>query len=146
MVEKGVTMPQLYDYRLFISHAWKYGDSYDRLTNLLDNARYFSYYDYSAPQEKPLFPDGTPYTNADIATAITKKIRPAQITLVISGMYVAYRDWIQYEINESVRMGKPIIAIRPWGNSMMPTYVTNLADAIVGWNTNSIISAIKTLV
>ena len=34
-------MPSLYDYRLFISHAWKYGDDYDRLVRFLDNANYF---------------------------------------------------------------------------------------------------------
>lgn len=59
-------MPSLYDYRLFISHAWKYGDDYDRLVRFLDNANYFSYRNYSAPREKPLFPAGTPATNDDI--------------------------------------------------------------------------------
>lgn len=34
-------MPNLYNYRLFISHAWKYGPDYIRLVNLLDNASYF---------------------------------------------------------------------------------------------------------
>ena len=70
-------MPNLYDYRLFISHAWKYGPDYTRLVSLLDNASYFSYYNYSAPREKPLFPSGTPYTSTDIANKITAKIRPA---------------------------------------------------------------------
>ena len=46
-------MPKLYDYRLFISHAWKYGDSYKRLTDLLDKAPNFQYYNFSAPKEKP---------------------------------------------------------------------------------------------
>lgn len=136
-------MPYLKDYRLFISHAWKYGDDYRRLVNLLDSADYFHYMNYSAPKERPLFPAGTPYTNSQIANAITAKIRPSQVTLVISGMYVAYRDWIQYEIDESVRMGKPIIAIRPWGSTMTPQYVANYADEIVGWNTDSIVSAIR---
>lgn len=139
-------MPQLYDYRLFISHAWKYGDNYIRLTNLLDNAPLFSYRNYSAPREKPLFPSGTPYTNSDIARKITDKIAPSQVTLVISGMYTAYSDWMRYEIDESLRMGKPIIGIIPWGNSDIPQYVKAHADDIVGWNTDSIVSAIRKLV
>lgn len=139
-------MPQLYDYRLFISHAWKYGDDYIRLTNLLDNAPRFSYWNYSAPQEKPLFPSGTPYTNNDIARKITDKIAPSQVTLVISGMYTAYSDWMRYEIDESLRMGKPIIGIIPWGNNTIPQYVRTHADDIVGWNTASIVSAIRKLV
>ena len=103
-------MPTLYDYRLFISHAWKYGADYDNLVKLLNNANYFSYRNYSAPREKPLFPAGTPATNAEIRRLITQKIAPSQITIVIAGMYTSYREWMQYEIDESVRMGKPILA------------------------------------
>ena len=49
-------MPSLYNYRLFISHAWKYGENYIRLVNLLNEARNFSYYNYSAPSEKTIIP------------------------------------------------------------------------------------------
>lgn len=136
-------MPSLYDYRIFISHAWKYGDDYNRLVNLLDQAHYFSYYNYSAPKEKPLFPYGTPYTSADIAQKITAKIRPAQITLVISGMYGAYSNWMQYEIDESARMGKPVLGIVPWGQQQIPSYVSSHSTELVYWNTNSIVQAIR---
>ncbi len=139
-------MPKLYDYRLFISHAWKYGESYNRLIKLLDEAKNFSYFNYSAPQQKPLFPAGTPYTDWDIANKITDKIMPSQITLVISGMYTAYRDWMKYEIDESVRMRKPILGIRPWGQERIPDYVATNADDIVSWNTDSIITSIRKLV
>ena len=136
-------MPYLKDYRLFISHAWKYGANYDGLIQLLDNAPLFSYYNYSAPKEKPLFPPGTPYTSTEIAEKITSKIRPAQITLVISGMYAAYSDWMKYEIDESKRMGKPIIGVYPWGQTNSPSYVTLNAVEMVRWNTTSIVDAIR---
>ena len=135
-------MPSLYDYRIFISHAWKYGDDYIRLVNLLD-APYFHYFNYSAPEQKPLFPSGTPYTSSDIARKITDKIRPAQITLVISGMYAAYSDWMQYEIDESLRMRMPVIGIMPRGQERVPLYVRDRVDVLVGWNTSSIVSAIR---
>ena len=123
-------------------------DSYKRLTDLLDKAPNFQYYNFSAPKEKPLFPQGTPLTNKKIAKSITNKIAPSQITIVISGMYVTYKDWIQYEINESVRMGKPILAIIPWGNKNIPKAISDVVpiENIVGWNTNSIVSAIRRLV
>jgi len=140
-------MPKLYDYKLFISHAWKYGDDYDRLIKLLDNAKNFSYYNYSAPKEKPLFPEGTPLNNKKIADKITDKISPSQITIVISGMYVAYKDWMQYEIDESKRMGKPILGINPFKQSQGPTpkYVSENANMMVNWSTDSIVSAIRSL-
>ena len=113
-------MPSLYNYRLFISHAWRYGKDYDRLISFLDSAPYFSYYNYSAPKERPLFPEGTPLNNKMIASKITDKISPAQIVLVISGMYGAYSEWMGYEIA--------------------------VADEMVHWNTDSIVGAIRRLV
>ena len=53
---------------------------------------------------------------------------------------------MKYEIDESVRMGKPILAVLPWGQQRVPSYITMHADKIVGWNTNSIVSAIRSLI
>ena len=136
-------MPNLYNYKIFISHAWKYGDDYKRLVSLLNAAPYFHYFNYSAPEQKPLFPSGTPYTSSDIARKITDKIRPAQITLIISGMYAAYSDWMQYEIDESLRMGMPVIGIMPRGQERIPSYIQENATEMVNWNTVSIVSAIR---
>ncbi len=136
-------MPGLYDYRIFISHAWKYGTDYDRLIEFLDEANNFSFYDYSAPREKPLFPAGTPYTNLEIASKITAKIRPAQVVLVLSGMYESYSSWMQFEVDEAKRMGKPIIGIYPWGQINVPKHVLDAADEMVRWQTSSIVSAIR---
>ena len=110
-------MPALYDYRIFISHAWKYGEDYDS-----SNA-----------------------TDAEIEQAITAKIKNAQVVLVIGGMYELYHKWMKYEVDEAMRMGKPIIAIMPWGQSYMPVELQAKATQIVGWNSTSIVKAIRDL-
>lgn len=135
-------------YNLFISHAWRYGDEYKRLTDLLDSAVGFSYNNYSAPKYKPLHNlDSTDVTKKfEIKQAIDRKILPSSCVLVISGMYAAHREWMQYEIDTAVRMNKPIIGIRPWGSERIPTAVGDAANEMVGWNTSSIISAIHRLV
>ena len=71
-------MPALYDYRIFISHAWRYGDEYNRLVNLLDASPWFSYYNYSAPKEKPLALSSPHASYHEIAQAITAKIQRAE--------------------------------------------------------------------
>lgn len=138
-------MPTLFNYHIFISHAWRYGSEYDRLVSLLDNAPYFSYLNYSAPKNKPLQNlDSTDVrTKSDIRAAIDRKIAPCSCVLVISGMYAVYREWMQYEIDTAKRMGKPIIAISPWGGKVMPLAVSQAATKIVNWNTDSIVSAIR---
>lgn len=138
-------MPNLKTYDLFISHAWRYGDSYNRLVSMLSDAPYFYYRNYSAPSDKPLHNlDATDVrTKTQIKEAIDRKIKPVNCVLVLSGMYVAYREWMQYEIDAARRFGKPIIGIKPWGSSYVPQYVQDNADIIVNWNTDSIVQAIR---
>lgn len=132
-------------YDLFISHAWKYGDDYDRLINLLDNAPYFSYRNYSAPKDKPLKTTlGNPVRGASgIASAIENKIRPVNCVIVLAGMYANNREWMEEEIRVALKYNKPIIAIKPWGNTRMPEYIQANCTAVVGWNTSSIVEAIR---
>lgn len=51
--------------------------------------------------------------------------------------------WIQREIDIAVEYGKPIIGIKPWGQEKIPQAVAKVAKEIVGWNTDSIVSAIR---
>lgn len=138
-------MPALYDYRIFISHAWKYGNDYDRLVSMLESSPWFSFYNYSAPQEKPLALSSSNATDAEIGQAITAKIKNAQVVLVIGGMYTLYHKWMKYEVDEAMRMGKPIIAIMPWGGVYMPLELHSKATRQVGWNSASIVKAIREL-
>lgn len=58
-------------------------------------------------------------------------------------MYAAHSAWIEYEINEAVRMGKTIIGVRPWKQERVPQIIQDNADVMVGWNKASIISAVR---
>lgn len=100
-------MPNLKTYNLFISHAWKYGDDYSRVVNLLNYAPYFYYRNYSAPQEKPLLIAGNDVHNAaEIRSAIIQKIKPVHCVLIISGMYYNNRQWMQFEIDTAKKSQK----------------------------------------
>ena len=46
-------MPDLKTYDLFISHAWRYHEDYDRLVTLLNNAPNFKWRNYSVPRHDP---------------------------------------------------------------------------------------------
>ena len=138
-------MPALKTYDLFISHAWKYGYEYDKLVNLLDNAPNFHYRNYSAPSEKPLSNlDGSPVnTSKEIKDAIRRKINPVNCVVVISGMYYNHREWMQFEIDYAIEKGKPIVAVKPYGNVNVPAEILHSADIVVNWSTNSIVDAIR---
>ena len=132
-------MPALKNYDLFISHAWNYDDDYSKLTNLLKNAKWFKYRNYSVRQDNPLDANNTRRLKA----ALDKQIRPVNVVLIISGMYVNYREWIQYEIDVAQGYSKPIIGIEPRSSQRVPNEVRSVATTMVKWNTKSIIEAIR---
>lgn len=126
-------------YRIFISHAWNYSEEYHRFVNLLDNAPYFSWKNYSVPEHDPLHTR----TRRETELGLQNHIRPVNIVVILSGMYTVYSDWMQREIDMAVELNRPIIGIIPWGIQRIPIAVQEVAYEMVGWNTNSIIDAIR---
>lgn len=138
-------MPSLKTYDIFISHAWKYGEQYTDLMDLLEKAPNFNFRNYSAPSDNPLKNlNNTDVKNkSEITSAIKRKIKPVNAVVVISGMYANNREWMEKEIEIAQEYNKPIIALKPWGNTNIPTYIQNVSDVIVAWNTSSIVGAIR---
>ena len=128
-------------YNIFISHAWDYNDDYYRLENMLDEADDFEWRNYSIPEHDAI--DSA--NDEELEESLRHQIHPTSVVLITSGMYVAYRKWIQKEIDIALEMDKPIIGIVPRGNLNIPQEVQDIADAIVGWNTSSITDAIEKL-
>ena len=130
-------------FNLFISHSWNYRDQYNGLISLLERKPYFRFHDYSVPRDDPIHDAKS--TDA-LRRAIKQQMAPASVVLILAGVYATYSKWIDEEIDlaESGFMWpKPIIAIKPWGNKRISDRVKNAADQIVGWNTDSIVRAIK---
>ncbi len=132
-------MPELKRYRIFVSHAWEHNDSYYRLVDMLKAAKNFHWDNYSVPEHKPL---GT-RTNRELIQALYNQIKPTNIVIILAGMYVNYREWIDREINIASELNKPIIGLTPRGGQRTPQIITNVAKIIVRWNTFSITEAIR---
>jgi len=135
-------MPILKNRMLFISHAWQYNDHYWTLVNWFNKEPNFSWSNCSVPSHDAL-PDKT---SKGLSDSMTRQIRPAQVVIILGGMYAAYSAWIDYEISEAQRMGKPIIGVRPWDQQRVPINVQNASTIpLAGWNRSSIIQAVRNL-
>ena len=132
-------------YNLFISHTWSYGDAYDRLINLLRLRRYFRFKDYSVPKYDPIH-DAPTVTQ--LRKAIKNQMQPCSVVLIMAGIYATYSKWIQEEIDlakNGFSSSKPIIAIKPRGSEKRSSIVREAVAKTVGWNTDSIVAAIREL-
>ncbi len=130
-------------YNLFISHSWTYSDAYDKLINLLEARRYFSYRNSSVPKDNPVHTNGT---DRQLYRAIRNKISSSSVVLILAGVYATHSKWIDKEIyiaQNEFYTRKPIVAIEPWGSEKTSAKVKGSADKIVRWNTKSIVSAIR---
>ncbi len=130
-------------YNIFISHSWSHSNAYEGLISLLDKRSYFEYVDYSIPKDDPVH---TPGKDTELYEAILNKMRPCHVVLIMAGVYSTYSKWIKREI-QAAKKGfsntKPIIAVKPWGQTNISSVVAENADVIVGWNTESIVDAIR---
>ncbi len=133
-------MPELKLYSLFISHSWTYGDAYDRLVEMLEEHPYFHWRDYSVPKDDPIH--NAP-TAAKLEEAIREQMRHASCVLIMAGKYSTYSKWINREIAIAKELGKPILAITPWGAEQISTVVADAADEIVKWQSSSIVDAVR---
>jgi len=102
---------------------------------------YFVFRNFSVPGHKAL----AARTNRGLEQELYDQIRPAHAVIILAGMYAAYRYWIQKEIDLAEGLGKPILGVYPWGSQRVPLSVQQAADMMVGWNTGSIVTAIRQL-
>ena len=127
-------------YNLFISHSWTHSDAYDRLVDLLNAKPYFTFKNYSVPKDDPIH---NARSQAELANRIGQQMQPTTCVLILAGVYSTYSKWINIEIALAKSMGKKIIAIQPWGAERTSKVVKENADVIVGWNTDSVVNAIR---
>ena len=132
-------MPRLKTRMIFISHAWKYDEHYWQLVEWFNEEPNFDWKNCSVPKH-----DACEETTVrGLKECLTRQIRPAHVVIILAGMYAAHSEWIDYEIDEALRMGKPIIGVKPWGQERTPKKVQDAADIMVGWNRASIIQAVR---
>ena len=127
-------------YNLFISHSWTYSNAYENLIELLEKKPYFIFKDYSVPKNDPIH---NAYYESQLRAAIKAKIQPASCVIILAGVYATYSKWINIEIELAKALGKKIIAVHPWGAERTSSVVKRAADIVVGWNTDSIVNAIR---
>ncbi|MGR3754956.1 TIR domain-containing protein [Edwardsiella anguillarum] len=129
-------------YNLFVSHSWRYTDSYDNLLGILRGRGYFGFRNYSVPRADPIIGANS---SAALYAAIQNQMRPSHVVLILAGVYASYSTWIDAEIMIAKDWGKPIIAIEPWGSERTSKVVKDAANRIVKWNADSIVKAIREL-
>jgi hypothetical protein len=126
-------------YTIFISHSWAYIDDLNSLKRLLENRGYFNVQFEEATPDIPINSDNAYY----IRQRLKQKISNSDVVLGIAGIYASHSEWMAWELDKALELGKPIIGVVPRGAERVSTVVSSRANEIVRWNTDSIVEAIR---
>lgn len=132
-------------YNIFISHAWRYSEHYDKVVQWLNEAQadhFLNWRNYSVPVHDPLIDPNSTSGKTKLKKALDAQIKPASVIIILAGMYSAHSDWIEFEIDKSLSYAKYIVGVKPWGQERIPVRVANNSDILIGWNKKSLISTI----
>jgi hypothetical protein len=126
---------------VFISHIHEDDEKLGQLKDLLARKGY-PVRDGSINSDKPNNAKSPDYIKRDI---LRPQITWAGTLVVLITPQTRDSKWVDWEIREAVRQGKPVIGA--WGRGAkdcdLPEAMTEFGFRVVGWNGNSIIDALK---
>lgn len=125
---------------IFVSHYHEDEENVENLKNLLGNIGY-EIKNSSVTSDKFNRANNSDY----IKNLLRDRIKWAAVFICLIGPETHNSEWVDYEIQEAHKMGKPIIGVYILGakDSDVPEALNKYADAIVGWNKQNIDDAIN---
>jgi hypothetical protein len=124
---------------VFVSHYHEDEESIKRMKDLLGDD--YSIRNYSVTSDK--------YNNATNKEYIQSLLRPlinqASTFICLIGPNTHDSEWVNWEVEQALKQGKRIIGVYLWGakDSDIPPALEDAADAMVGWNHDTILDAIN---
>lgn len=125
---------------VFISHYGEDDDSVQALKKMLRDKGY-ALRNSSIDSTKPNDAENPEYIKGLLRDGISW----AGTTVVLIGPQTHTREWVNWEIEQAAKQGKPIVGVFIQGakDSDIPEAFQKYGDALVGWNSGKIIDAIN---
>ena len=125
--------------RVFVVHGWIVDDDYSRLVEYMETAENFYYVSVSKPDAPVTGGDGT----AARRTALVDGLKNAECVVCSAGTWERYQDWARYAVERARELELPLVAIEHFGPRDMDIRLKGFADEVVGWDSRSIVDAIR---
>jgi hypothetical protein len=137
-------MEKLKCYDLFISHAWRFHEDWQKLSELLDGTPGVSWRNFSLPWHDPAMNPNTEVGGRFIRDFLERQIIPAHGVVLLAGVYAinSARRWCDLEIEMARSHHKPIVGVPALGQRIVPDEVRGLCDACSEWDAMQLLATI----
>jgi hypothetical protein len=134
-------------YDVFITHAWRYHDDWNRVSSILDNVAGFKWRNFSVPWYDPAMDPNTQVGGEFVRNWLESQILPCHAVLFLDSVYAvrSARKWLDTEVEMARAAGKPIIALPAFGASGVGVTVALMVDAVVPWDGGVVAQAIASV-
>ena len=125
---------------VFVSHYHEDEENITKLKDLLSDD--YCIKNYSVTTDKYNDAENEEYIKYEYLRPL---INQSSVLICLIGPETHDSDWVDWEIREAEKLGKQIIGVYIQGakDSDVPPALDELADSIVGWNTDSIERALN---
>ena len=137
----GVTQPQMQfeesvTYDVFITHAWRYHDDWNRAADVLDGVAGFKWRNFSVPWYDPAMDPNTAVGGRFVRDWLEGQILPSSAVLFLDSVYAvkSARKWLDTELEIARAARKPVIALPPFGAVGVSLEVAEIVDQVVPWD------------
>ncbi|TYB76293.1 TIR domain-containing protein [Bizionia myxarmorum] len=125
--------------RIFISHSWKKGsDDYNQLINKLLDTN-IPFYNHSIPVDRAFDEN----RKMELEKIFRKKMINCSKIFVLATRGIKNDTFVMTEIKIAKSLKKEIIAVKPYGQNGIPTFIRKNSNKIISNNINSIKEALR---
>jgi hypothetical protein len=125
--------------RIYAVHGWEKDEDYVRLFEYMESAGNFFYRAVSDPDAHSPLGDGV----AARRTLVFEALKNAECVVCTAGVWEQHRDWARMTLDVAAGLDLPVIAIEHFGPKNMDVRLKAQATACVGWDSRSIVDAIR---
>lgn len=135
-------------YDLFISHAWRYHDDWNRLVELIDSDKSVSWRNFSVPWYDPALDVRSEYGGKIVRRTLETQIIPAMAVILLGSVFQSKsaKKWIDIQLEMARQYRKHIIAVPAWGVESASEELAATAHEVVGWNVGALLAAVDRVV
>lgn len=122
-------------YDVFITHAWRYHDDWNRSAEVLDKVDGFKWRNFSVPWYDPAMDPNTAVGGEFVRNWLQSQILPCHAVLFLDSVYAvkSAKKWLDIELEMAREAGKPVIGLPAFAANGIGISIASLVDAIVPW-------------
>ncbi len=138
-------MERTQNYDIFITHAWRFHDDWVKFSDLMNTIPSLAWRNFSLPWHDPAVSPNTEVGGRFIRDFLESQIMPAHVMILLVGVFEirSARRWVDMEVEMAKKHNKPIIGIPAINKEIMPPEVSEMCDAICGWDGEQIVTSMR---